>query len=351
MKIGIMGLGKSGKTTVFNAMTGQNVDSTGHHKDKFNLGIVKVPDKRIDCLSSIFEPVKTTFAEILFLDYINTENMSKGLSNEYIIKLRECDGILKVIRAFENEIYAPALGELNPLKELIELDDEIILNDILIVEKRLEKLTGAKYKLSNDEKNEIASMEKFKAMLDEGRPLHTAEHEDKEMKIARNFGMLSMKRDIILINAPASDYKPHEALLKKLAGREFVIVCAEDEKELNLLDAESRKELAGEMGITEFGIEKVIIKLYDSLNLITFMTVGKDEVKGWTISNGTNALNAAGKIHSDIQRGFIKAQVMSFDHFKEHGSAKECSAHGVLRLEGKEYIVKDGDIIEFKFNV
>lgn len=351
MKIGIMGLGKSGKTTVFNAMTGQNVDVNAHHKDKFNLGIVKVPDDRIDYLSKAFDPDKTTYAEILFLDYVNPEGSGKGLTGEYIIKLRECDGILKVVRAFGNEIYPPALGELNPAKELAELDDEMVLNDILIVEKRIEKLANAKYKLSNDEKHEMATMEKFKSVLDEGKQLNTAEYDESEIKYARNYGILSIKKDIILINAPSADYTPEEKLVSMLEGREYAVVSAEDEKELNQLDENSRKELAEEMGITQFGIDKVIRELYDSLNLITFMTVGKDEVKGWTITKGTSALIAAGKIHSDIQRGFIKAQVMSFEHFREHGSAKECSAHGVLRLEGKEYTVKDGDIIEFKFNV
>ncbi len=353
MKIGIMGLKKSGKTTVFEALTNIVFDPNKHHKDKFLAGIVKVPDSRIDFLSEIFQPKKTTYPEIQFLDYLNIEGNTKSLNSEYIAKLKECDGLLKVIRNFNNDIYPPVLNEVNPLKELEEMDDEMFLNDILAIEKRLEKLKNAKYKLSNVEKNEIKSLEKLYSFVSENKPIYKFELSEDEIRICKNYGLLSAKKEIIFINTENPDDTINDVLKEKLEKEErnYVIVSAENEKELNELDEESKMEFAKEMKINEFGIEKVIKNFYYELNLITFLTMGKDEVKGWTITKGTNAVKAAGKIHSDIERGFIKAQVVSFEDFKKYGSIKECSSNGVLRLEGKDYIVKDGDIIEFKFNV
>lgn len=347
-----MGLKSSGKTTVFNALTNQHINPMEHVKEKYFMGTVFVKDDRIDYLSGIYHPKKTTYPEIHFIDY-NIQNQEKSLNAEFIAKLKECDSIIKVIRSFNNEIYPPALHSVDPLKEIQEMDDEIILNDILTIEKRLEKLKNAKYKLSNSEENEKKILEKFHTILADNRFLYDSDLTEEEQKLARNYGLLSFKSEIIVINAENADYKPDihlEEMLSK-SKRDFVIISALEEVELNELDEESKKELAADMHINKFAVDKIAEKLYYGMHLITFLTSGEDEVKGWTIKNGTSALHAAGKIHSDIERGFIKAQIVSFEDFKQYGSIKECSTHGVYRLEGKEYVMKDGDMVEFKFNV
>lgn len=350
MKVCILGLPKSGKTAIFEALTLREVQPS--HKDKFNFGIVKVPDQRIDYLAETFKPKKTTYPEIEFVDYIREEGQ-KQFSADYITKLKESDGILKVVRDFENDVYPPALSSVNPLRELSELDDEIILNDLGIIEKRLEKLRTAKYKLSAEEKAEMTYLSRFNEILSEGKMLYSVQLSKEEEKTARNYGLISSKQEIVVVNVDDPAKKVSEELKSKLetAERVYAVISAVNEKELNALDAESKSEFAREMHIEEFGIQKVIRHLYSMLSLITFFTVGEDEVKGWTIKSGTIALKAAGKIHSDIERGFIKAQIASFEDFKKHKSHKECVKHGVLRLEGKEYVMKDGDIVEFKFNV
>jgi len=350
MKVCILGLSKSGKTTIFEALAQREVQPS--HKDRFNFGIVKVPDSRIDFLSGVFKPKKTTYPEIEFIDYIREEGQ-KGFHPDYVAKLKESDGILKVVRDFSNDVYPPALSVVDPLKELTELDDEITLNDLGIIEKRLEKLNSAKYKLSAEEKTEQDVLKKFSELLTSGKMLYSSELGKDEDRIARNYGLISSKKEIVVINVDDPE-KPVSAAMKERlenAGRVYAVISAVNEKELNSLDSESKNEFAREMHIEEFGIQKVIRHLYSMLNLITFFTVGEDEVKGWTIKSGTIALKAAGKIHSDIERGFIKAQIASFEDFKKHGNHKECVRHGELRLEGKEYIMKDGDIVEFKFNV
>jgi hypothetical protein len=350
MKVCILGLPNSGKTTIFEALTQREVQQ--NHKDKFHYGIVKVPDSRIDLLSDTFKPKKTTYPEIEFVDYIR-EGEQKSFNADYIAKLKESDGILKVIRDFENDIYPPAFAKVDPIKELSEIDDEVILNDIGIIEKRLEKLKTAKYKLSADEKSEMTILQNFNEILSSGKMIYSVELNKEEEKVARNYGLMSAKNEIIVINIddPAREISAELKERIESSKRTYAVISAVNEKELNQLDSESKMEFAKEMHIEEFGIQKIIRHLYTMLKLITFFTVGEDEVKGWTIKDGTNALKSAGKIHSDIERGFIKAQIASFEDFKKYANFKDCVKHGVLRLEGKEYIMKDGDIVEFKFNV
>ncbi len=352
MKIGILGLSKSGKTTVFEALTGLNLSN--NLKEKFHISSVKVPDSRISFLSKIFNPKKTTFPTIDFLDYNSVgEKEEKFIDNEYFAKLKECDGILKVVRNFDSDIFPPHFGIISPKKELEELDDHIILTDLDIVEKRYEKLKNAKYKLSTNEVFELNSLEKFKNILSEGKHLNMFEFSQEEEKLIKNYSLISAKKEIVLINVSSMDDQIDTGFIKFLdeKKRDYFIVSALNEKELNELDEESKKEFASDMKIDQFAIEKVISRFYKILNLITFLTVGEDEVRGWTIKDKTTAQKAAGKIHTDFERGFIKAQVVSFDDFQKYGSLKECAKNGVLRLEGKDYIVKDGDIIEFKFNL
>lgn len=353
MKTGIMGLPKSGKTTVFNALTGQHIEPLEHMKEKFFIGTVFVNDERINYLSEYFKPKKTTYPEIQFIDYNIQSAQDKSLNSEFIAKLKECQSMLKVIRAFENPMYPPALTRISPIDELKEMDDEIMLNDMLTMEKRLEKLKNAKYKLSNAENNEIKVLEKFHSILSSSEFLSGTEMSEDEQSIAKNYGLLSSKYDIIVINAQGADYEPDQELTDYIlkSGRNFAVISAHDEMELNELDHESRAEFAADMHISKFAKDLIAEKLYYGMNLITFLTTGEDEVKGWTIREGTPALKAAGKIHSDIERGFIKASVVAYDDFRKFGSFKECSKNGVSRLEGKEYAVRDGDMIEFKFNV
>lgn len=353
MKAGIMGLHKAGKTTVFNALTSQSIDPMEHMKEKFFIGTVFVNDERLKYLSDYFKPKKTTYPEIQFIDYNIQSGQDKSLNNEFIAKLKECQGILKVIRAFENPMYPPALGSISPLDELKEMDDEIMLNDILTVEKRLDKLKSAKYKLSNAEMNEIKILEHFHENLNRNEFLYNMNMNEDEHAIARNYGLLSSKYDVIVLNTSSADYKPDEDLKEYILNskRNYAVVSARDEMEINELDDESKAEFAADMNINKFAKDLIAEKLYYGMHLITFLTTGEDEVKGWTIKDGTTALKAAGKIHSDIERGFIKAQVVAYDDFRQFGSFKECANNGVNRLEGKEYTVKDGDMIEFKFNV
>ena len=352
MKIGIMGLPNSGKTTVFSALTGESFNKS-NVRDKFIIRNISVPDSRIDYLSDIYQPEKTVYPEIDLLDYNDFSADTKSLKPEYISKLRECDGLLKVIRDFDSDVYPPALGDASPAGELTEMDDEIILNDLLAVEKRLEKLENAKYKLTNDENIEMKILSKFREQLSSGDFLFRMEMNENEKRICGTFGYLSAKEEIIVINSnePEKTSQPELIARLKEQNREFAIISAENEKDLNELEGEDREELAREMQISEFGIEKIINKFFYRLNLIMFFTVGKDEVRGWTLQQGDSALEAAGTIHSDLKRGFIKAEVVSYEDFKQYGSMKECATHGVMRQEGKEYTVKDGDIITIKFNV
>ncbi len=352
MKIGILGLPKSGKTTIFQLLSNKNLSD--NLKERFFVSSVKVKDSRIDYLSKIFNPKKTTYPVIDFIDYNPPlEKEEKGIDLEYFTKLKESDGILKVIRFFENEVYPPYFQDISPLKELTELDDHTILTDLEIVERRYEKLKNAKYRLSLIETAELTSLEKFKNILSDGRRLSEFKFSPEEEKIIKNFSLITAKEEIIVINTDSLERSLPQDLIDYLEKnqREYFIVSALEEKELNELDEESKKEFATEMKIDTFAIDNVISKFYKKLDLITFLTVGEDEVKGWTIKNKTTALKAAGKIHSDFEKGFIKAQVVSFEDFKKYNSIKDCSKNGVLRLEGKDYLVKDGDIIEFKFNL
>ncbi len=332
MLIGIIGPEQSGKTTIFNALTGRDVSS---FDTQMHQAVVDVKDHRIEKLSEIFEPHRTIFPKIEFIDSGAYQGMSE---KQFIAELRKTDGIIKVIKGFDCNID----------DEIGLLNTGLILADLEIAKNRLERLSKGIKKLTKEEEKEKKLLEKIISDLENEKIPDISDFNEDDIKLIKGFGFLTLKPSIIVINIKDGD---KEKDYKSPYGEEVINIYGETEKEISLLDEEDRKEFLEDAGIKEPAINRMIRSIYSSLGLISFFTVGKDEVRGWPIKKGTIAVDAAGEIHSDIKRGFIKAQVIDYDTFMQYKSMKEARNAGVLRLEGKEYIVKDGDIIEFRFNV
>ncbi len=335
MKIGIIGLAQSGKTTIFNAITGRNVSS---FDTQMHNAVVDVKDPRIVELSKIFQPEKTVFPRIEFIDSGAYQGMSE---KQFIAQLRKSDGIVKVLRGFEHEDKKP-----NPKDDLEMINSELIIADMEVAQKRIEKLSRGVKKLTKEEEREKELLEKILSYLEkEELPIFDMSEDDE--KIIRGFGFLTLKPSIVVLNLEEGSNMEFTSPY----GEEVIKIYGKTEEEIAQLDEEDREEFLKDAGIDEPAIDKMIRSVFSSLGLILFFTVGKDEVRGWPIKRGTIAVNAAGEIHSDIQRGFIKAQVIHYDTFMKYKNMKDARDNGELRLEGKEYVVKDGDIIEFRFNV
>ncbi len=361
MKIGIIGLDQSGKTTIFNTLTGQSAEIGFGGSKKKNIGIIKVPDERIDFLKKIYDPKKTTYAEINFVDVSagGAENQEeKGFSPKLIADIKMMDAFALVVRAFINENVHHPNTKIDPLSDLKELELEMIFSDLGIVEKRLEKSSKDK-KLMKDKKayeKEIALLTKLKDQLSDEKMIKDLDLNDEDRKDLSHYQFLTDKNYIVVINKGESDDDtvPIEELIKDLNSRgvTYTELKGNIEMELSQLSEEEQEEFMKDLGITEPAKNRFIKESYAMLDLISFLTAGKDECRAWTVKKGTNAKKSAGKIHSDLERGFIRAEVFSFKDFKEHGgNVAKVKEKGLFRLEGKEYIVQDGDIINVKFNV
>lgn len=351
MKLGIIGLEQSGKTTVFNAMTGAEKEVGSFGKIEAHIATVKVPDERIDWLSENYKPKKTIYADIEFVDIPGSINDSSD--PKVIASAREVEAFVFVIRAFDNPNVLHPLETIDPVRDFEQIKVGLIVADMTIVEKRLERLkkTVDKGAGTADDKLELAALEKIMSKLENEEPASSAELNEQEEKAIRSFQLLTLKPYLTLINVSddALKSKETEDILAKIGNS--MPMCANIEMEIRRLEESDRKAFLEDIGIEDLSLNSFIRKAYGTLGLISFFTVGEDEVRAWTIQKGTPAVTAAGKIHSDLERGFIRAETFSYNDIKELGSEREVKSAGKFRLEGKEYIVQDGDIISIKFNV
>ncbi|MBL7073462.1 MAG: redox-regulated ATPase YchF [Candidatus Omnitrophica bacterium] len=351
MKLGIIGLDQSGKTTVFNALTGSNKEVGTFGKIEAHLSVVKVPDERIDWLSQLYDPKKTVYASIEFVDIPGSINDSS--SPEIIAAAREVDALVFVIRAFKNPGVAHSLGNIDPLRDFERIKTGLIVADMIIAEKRIDRLKKSitKGTSTNEEKLEQGALEKIMECLENDKGASFANLTHAEEKATRSFQFLTLKPFFTLLNI--SDNELNSSETKTFSGSlpECMVMCANIEMEINELDPKDRQAFLDDLGIEELSLNPFILKAYKTLGLISFFTVGKDEVRAWTCPAGLPAVNAAGKIHSDLERGFIRAEVFSYDDLNKAGSEREVKNAGLFRLEGKTYIVQDGDILSIKFSV
>ncbi len=346
MKIGLVGFAGSGKTTVFNAMTG--LDVPVGYGGEVRLGTVRVPDERIDRLSAIFTPKKTTYAEVTFCDVPGEHGAErKGLSTRALATIREQEALALVLRDFEN----PAVeGDVNPLGDLNAFSDECILADLAIVEGLL-----ARAQKENLPQADRDRFERMRVVLEDGRPLRTLSAEELDRDFLRGYQLLTDRPMLVVVNRDedrTAEPPPNDlaARIEEL-GAAGLVLSASVEGEIAALDADDQAAFLHDLGLTESALARFIRSAYGLLDLISFFTVGEDEVRAWTITRGMTARKAAGKIHSDLERGFIRAEVMPYDVFVEYGSEQAVKAAGLFQIEGKEYIVADGDIMNIRFNV
>jgi len=351
MKIGIIGLEQAGKTTVFNALTGANKEVGSFGKIEANISMVSVPDSRIDWLSKLYNPKKTVYTNIEFVDILG--NINDSSDAKIVAAAREVDAFVFVIRAFTNPNVLHPLGENNPLRDFESIKTGLIIADMSIAEKRIEKLEKMVSKGAGtpEDKLEFSSLQKIMKILGSENLASSTDLNTQEEKTVRSFQFLTLKPFLTVFNTSEGNFRSEDtlALIKKLPNS--MAMCANIEMEIRRLDENDRKEFLEDLGIQELSLNPFIRNAYKTLGLISFFTVGDDEVRAWTIQKETPAVTAAGKIHSDLERGFIRAEVFSFDDIKEKGSEREVKNSGLFRLEGKDYLVKDGDIISIKFSV
>ncbi len=362
MEIGIVGLPVSGKTTLFSTLTGQEVEARpGSGKIEVHRGIVKVPDKRLDTLTEIFQPKKQVNATIEYIEVGGIEKdaaRSRGIDPQVLQVLKNTDALCLTVRAFENEYYPHPEGSIDPRRDYETLETEFLLSDLQIVENRVGRLEKQVMK-AKDEKSvkELELLKRCQAHLEQERPLRELEFTEEEKLMLRGFQFLTAKPLVVVLNINEADLGREDRWLTQfedVAAQKNVAVIAlsaKVEQEISQLPEEDAQMFLEELGIEEPALSKLIRTSFELLGLISFFTVGEDECRAWTIRKGTPAQKAAGAIHSDLERGFIRAEVVSFEDFMKYKSLSACREHGVLRLEGKDYIVQDGDIITVRFNV
>ena len=356
MRLGIFGLPQSGKTTLFNALTrGTQPTGTVTGKIEIHDAVVDVPDARVDVLASMFNPKKTIYAKVNYADIAGLDGSAgkSGISGELLNKLAQMDGFIHVVRCFLNDQVIHPNGSINPERDIETMDSEFIINDLIAVEKRLERLTEEKKKGGGRDKalidRDIELFNRMHECLVEEKPLRDIELNPEEEKTISGFGLLSRKPILILLNLdetqnpPSITYSHQRSKIDSIRGK--------IEMELAQLPAEDVSMFMEEYNITELGLNRVIRLSYDLLGLESFFTAGADECRAWTLQKNSTAPEAAGVIHTDLQKGFIRAEVIAYQDLIELGGMVEAKAKGKLRLEGKEYIVKDGDILNIRFNV
>ena len=363
MKIGIVGLPNVGKSTMFNAITNAGAECANYLFCTIepNVGVVPVPDERLDELTKMYKPEKTTHAIIEFVDIaglVKGASKGEGLGNKFLSHIREVDAICEVVRCFEDPNIVHVDGSIDPIRDIETINLELIFADIETLNKRIDSV---KKKLKADKKcqEELDVLEKIKNVLENGKSARTVELNDDEKEFLKDTFLLTMKPILYIANvseeqlADASDDENVKKVVMyaKQENAEVIPLCVKIEEELASLDGDDKKEMLEALGLESSGLDKVIKASYDLLGLMSFLTAGEPEVRAWTIKKGTKAPQAAGKIHSDIERGFIRAEIVSYDDLMREGSMTAAKEKGLVRSEGKEYIMQDGDIVLFRFNV
>lgn len=360
---GIVGLPNVGKSTLFNAITKQNILAANYPFATIepNVGIVTVPDERVEFLEEMYHPRKTIPATFEFTDIaglVAGASKGEGLGNKFLSHIREVDAICEVVRCFDDGNITHVLGSIDPIRDVEIIDVELELADLEVIENRLARM-GKKARLANDKEaiKELELLERIKENLEKNIVPRNLNLTEEEIKILKPFNLLTIKPIIYVANVNEADINEdneYVKVLKEYAAKEnaeVVKISAKIEEELAELSDQDKKEFLNDLGISESGLDKLIKSSYKLLGLSTFLTAGEDEVRAWTFKNGMKAPECAGIIHTDFQKGFIKAEVMSFNDLKTLGSELKVKEAGKLRLEGKEYIMQDGDICLFRFNV
>jgi GTP-binding protein YchF len=346
MKAGLVGYAQTGKTTLFNALTGQNVQTGGGGKAKSNLGVIKVPDERLARLTAIYKPRRTVPAEVLFVDVPGPRSKGSGIDGVTIQALQEMDALAVVLRGFPALDGAPA----QPIRELADFEAELILNDLAVIERRIERLAKER---SNDRQKAVLTQ--CLDHLNTERALRHLELPVEDEREIFSFAFLSRKPLLAVLNTTEVDIVKPVAADLVAAGHEraleVVSVCAALEAEISALPAEDQADFLAGLGITEPASARLIRATYALLDYISFFTVGEDEVRAWTVYRGSKAPKAAGRVHSDIERGFIRAEVMAYDEFIPVANEAKMREIGKMRVEGKDYVMRDGDIVNFRFAV
>ena len=361
MKTAIIGLANSGKTTIFNALTGLNLEVTSYPTLAADphTGMVKVPDARLTRLTEMYKPKKTTHATVEYIDYLGLTKGDMEQNRKVFDFIRDADSIVHVVRCFEDETIVHPLGSVNPQRDAETVAMEMIYGDLELVEKRLSRMEEGARRGKKPDEVEHKLLLKLKAALENETPLRDVEFTEEEQKTMRSLQFMSIKPHLVVLNVNEGEMESDRTrevvaeLQGIFMGRQDSVLslCGKIEMEIAQLPADEAELFLEDLGIAEPARNKLIRLSYELLGFISFLTSGEDEVRAWTIRKGTAAQQAAGKIHSDIERGFIRAEVVAYDDFIAHGSMVAARDKGLVRLEGKTYVVKDGDIINFRFNV